>query len=482
MPIPAEAFVLDRETTVPLQTQLRRQIIAAILAGRFKAGDKLPSGRHLAQRLGVARVTVAHAYAELVATDYLISRDRSGHYIADQITPLPPPTHPSTTKPFDWSTVLDDRLLNARRTDHVTDWRHYQYPFVYGQADPDLVDHIAWRECATQALGRREFVPMTGDLYDHDDPELVDYIIRHILPRRGVTATAEQVLLTSGAQNGLWLAATLMLAKGQTAVFEDPGYPGLRTILTQTQARMVQLSIDADGMNPDAIPADTRAVFTTASHHCPTGITLSPARRADLLERALANGFAIIEDDYEFESSFVGAASPALKAMDHAGAVIYVGSFSKTVFPGLRLGYLVADPTVIERARTLRTLTMRHPPGMLQRTLAHFLAQGHYDTQMNRMRRIYATRRAVMAQALVANGLLDHPTARGGSSFWLPTHGLASDRLAAELRGNGVLIESGRPFFVDPQQGAHHYRLAYSSISADRIPEGIARIGRAMHA
>ncbi|KFI28132.1 MocR-like pyridoxine biosynthesis transcription factor PdxR [Paenirhodobacter enshiensis] len=482
MPIPAEAFFIDRASTVPLQVQLRRQIIAGVLEGRFRPGERMPSARHMAGVLAVARVTVTQAYAELVAADYLTSRDRAGHFVSDRIEPLPPAPAPAAGGGFDWDAVLDTRLSRAERKDRVPDWRRYRYPFVYGQADPALVDHAAWRDCARRALGRREFVALTGDLYDSDDPELVDYILRHILPRRGIRAEADQVLLTLGAQNGLWLAAEVMLG-GRTslAAFEDPGYPGLRTILAQTGARLSAVAVDEAGLDPEAIPQGTSAVFTTASHHSPTGVAMSPARRARLLERAGAEGFAVIEDDYEFEMSFAGAPSPALKAMDAGGAVIHVGSFSKSVFPGLRLGYLVADRRVIHEARALRALTLRHPPGMLQRTLAHFLALGHYDTQMNRMRRVYAERRAEMARALVANGLVaGTPSARGGSSFWLATPGgIAADRLAAELRGRDVLIEPGAPFFTDPSRGAGFYRLAYSSIPAERIAEGIARIAAA---
>ncbi|HEY0274489.1 MAG TPA: aminotransferase class I/II-fold pyridoxal phosphate-dependent enzyme, partial [Paenirhodobacter sp.] len=168
----------------------------------------------------------------------------------------------------------------------------------------------------------------------------------------------------------------------------------------------------------------------------------------------------------------------ALKARDAAGAVIYIGSFSKTVFPGLRLGYMVAEPQVIREARALRSLVLRHPPGVLQRTLAYYLSLGHYDAQMTRMRAAYAQRRAAVAQAIAAHGLTPAAeTDRGGSSFWmLLPEGAVSARVAADLRGLGVLIEPGEPFFTTPTDGAGFYRLAYSSIPVERIPDGIARI------
>lgn len=461
---------------------MRRQIISGVLQGQFRGGERLPSSRRLAQHLGVARVTVTQAFAELVATEYLTSRGRSGHFIAENITPLPE-TPPAPQGPgFDWSSRLDLRFSQRQRRDRVADWRSFRFPFVYGQADPELVDHNAWRDCAVRALGRREFAALTGDLYDQDDPELLDYLARHILPRRGIRARPDEILLTLGAQNALWLVSEILLAQGGRAGIEEPCYPGLREILSHTGADILPIPVDAQGLPVDAIAPGVTAVFTTASHQCPTGTTMPLPRRRALLARALTQGFAIVEDDYEFEMSFAGAPSPALKGMDAAGAVIYIGSFSKSVFPGLRLGYIVADPAFVDEARALRGLTLRHPPGMLQRTLFHFLSLGHYDAQLNRMRRAYGERRTVMLRAITDQGLsLASGRDTGGSSLWLqapPGTDMTTTGLA--LRDQSVLIEPGRPFFATPEDGRSHFRLAWSSISAERIEEGIKRIAAAV--
>lgn len=485
MPIPPDAFFLDHGAGLPLQVQLRRQIIAAVTAGRFRAGEKLPSTRALAQHLGVARVTVAQAFAELVSTDYLASRDRAGHFISDGIERRieAEPSAPEGAR-FDWDSKLEGRFGLARRSDRERDWRRFAYPFIYGQADPTLVDHAAWRDCAMRTLGRREFDSVTGDLYDADDAELVDHIARQILPRRGIAAHQAEILLTMGAQNALWLAAQVLLRPGATCAVEDPSYPGQREILQASGAHLLPVPVDAHGLPPDAVPPGVAAVFTTASHQCPTNSTMPLARRRALLARAEAQGFAVVEDDYEFEISFAGAPSPALKAIDRAGAVIYIGSFSKSVFPGVRLGYLVADPRFIAEARALRGMALRHPPGHMQRTLAHFLSLGHYDAQANRMRRAYARRRAVMLDAIAREGLqLASPESNGGSSFWLATpEGGDSLALTEALKARDVLIEPGRPFFADPARGRGFFRLAYSSISAERIPEGIRRIAEVIRA
>lgn len=484
MPIPADSFFLDRGSDVPLQVQLRRQVVRAVLDGQFLPGERMPSCRLLARHLNVARVTVTQAFADLVATEYLTSRGRSGHFVAERHERMPDAlSRLDGAAQFDWRERLGGRFSQVRRTDRLADWHRFHFPFVYGQADAELIDHGAWRDCAVRAHGRREFLSLTADLYGQDDPELIDYIARHILPRRGIRARPAEIMLTLGAQNALWLAAQILLAQGSRCVIEDPCYPGLREILLHTGASLAPVPVDDQGLPVDRIPPDVAAVFTTASHQCPTNTTMSLPRRRALLARALDRGFAVVEDDYEFEMSFAGAPSPALKGMDQAGSVIYVGSFSKSVFPGLRLGYMVADPAFVAEARALRGLTLRHPPGVLQRTLFHFLSLGHYDAQMNRMRRAYRERRAVMAGAIADEGLaLASGRDTGGSSFWLAApDGVDMGALSLRLREQDVLVEPGAPFFADPASGRRFFRLAYSSIAASRIPEGIRRIARMIH-
>ncbi|MFH5775436.1 PLP-dependent aminotransferase family protein [Paracoccus sp. NGMCC 1.201697] len=481
MQIPPETFLIDRKSVLPLQVQLRRQIVLAVHERRLQPGERMPSSRALATHLGVGRITVTQAYGDLVATDYLSARGRSGYFVSDRVEDLaddPAPAPPLAR--FDWAARLDGRNLAARRKDRPTDWRSYPFPFLYGQTDDRLIDLAAWRECAVRALGRRDFGALSHDQYDGDDPELVDFIIRHLLPRRGIKARPEEVLLTMGAQNALWLICAILLGRGETLAMEEPGYPGLHEILATLRANLVPVPIDQDGLPPEAVPEGVSVVFTSPSHQCPTNRTMPRARREALLGMAAARGFVVIEDDYEFEISFSGATSPALKAMDRSGAVIYIGSFSKSVFPGLRLGYIVADPAFVAEARALRGMMLRHPPGHVQRTMAYFLSLGHYDRQLKRMREAYAERRQVTAAALDRHGLdKGTPGGRGGSSFWLrvPT-GLDSDVLARTLKPQGVLIEPGRPFFRGGEAGAAFYRLAYSSIAAQEIDEGIARIAR----
>ena len=484
MSIPAESFVLDPSYAGTLQQQIQELVTQGILSGRFQPGERMPSSRRLADQLAVSRITVTLAYTELVSNDYLASRGRSGYFVSEN-APRPPRfdvTEPLDGEGVDWSRALSQRYSRYTPLARPWDWRKYKFPFIYGQADASLFDHQNWRQCALKALGQRDFEAMTSDYYERDDEKLVEFITRHILPRRGIAARPNEVLLTLGAQNALWISSQLLLTQRRTAAIENPCYPGLREILEQTRCKLDVVDVDQDGLPPDELPADVDVVFSTASHHCPTNTTMPVERRRALLDRADRDGFIVVEDDYEFEMSFARSPSPALKSLDRNGCVIYIGSFSKSVFPGLRLGYLVGPAPFINEARALRALVLRHPPGHSQRTAAYFLSLGHYDAQVRRMGAAYAQRRAVMDQAIRDQNLTIASSGTfGGSSFWMRApEGVNTSDLALRLRDKGVLIEPGRAFFGPDDENHSFYRLAYSSIPPARIPEGIALIAQAI--
>ena len=481
MAIPVEAFYLTPGASGSLQQQIRAMVSQGILAGRFRPGQRMPSSRGLAEHLGVSRITVTLAYADLVSQDYLTSAGRSGYFVSDTapIAQAFPQTAPQA-EAVDFRALTGGRYSQVARVDRPDDWDRYPYPFIYGQADPALFDHQNWRQCALRALGKRDFAALTSDYYERDDPLLVEQLLRTILPRRGIAAREEEVLLTLGAQNALWIAATVLLGPGRRAGVENPGYPSWRGVVAATGAQAVPMDVDAMGLPvTGAMGADV--VFVTPSHQCPTNATMPVERRVALLEAAEAQGFVIVEDDYEFEMSFLRPVAPALKSLDRGGRVIYAGSFSKSVFPGLRLGYLVGPPGFIAEARGLRAMMLKHPPGHIQRTMAYFLGLGHYDALINRMKGAFRRRRQAMAEAIEAEGLeVAGQGGFGGSSFWMrAAPGVDTEALALRLRADGVLIEPGRAFFAG--EGArNHYRLAYSSIALPKIAEGIARIARAL--
>ncbi|MEM9966783.1 MAG: PLP-dependent aminotransferase family protein [Pseudomonadota bacterium] len=484
MALPVETFFLSPEAQGTLQQQIQQMIAQGILSGRFQQGEKLPSTRKLAAHLGVSRITVTIAYTELLANDYLISKGRSGYFVSPN-APAPPDFKlmPLKQDAVDWGRAIGQRFSGGSKLAKPQDWARFRYPFIYGQADPTLFDHANWRLCALQALGQRDFTALTTDYYDQDDPQLIEFIARHILPRRGITARPEQILITLGAQNALWLTTQVLLTQRRRAALEDPCYPALRDILSQSRCHITPVRVDQDGLPPDAIPPTTDVIFTTPSHQCPTNATMPMDRRYALLDRARDMDALIVEDDYEFEMSFLKSPSPALKSLDQDGRVIYIGSFSKSIFPGLRLGYLVGSKPFIKEARALRASVLRHPPGHIQRTAAYFLSLGHYDALIRRMVNALESRRKVMESALSARGL--HVSGRGyfgGSSFWMRApDGVDTDDLAKRLQRKSVLIEPGRAFFAGRSQPANYYRLAYSSIAENRISEGVDAIAEEMH-
>ena len=478
MAIPKETFFLPPDAEGTLQNQIQQLVAEAILSGRFRPGEKMPSSRKLAKHLSVSRITVTLAYTELLADDYLTSRGRSGYYISEN-APQPPKfaITPREDK-VDWARAIGQKFSGGVSLTKPQDWGKYKYPFIYGQADETLFDRSNWRLCALKALGSKDYDALTSDYFDRDDPKLIEFILRHTLPRRGIKAEPDEVLVTLGAQNALWLSANVLLNQRRTAALENPCYPSLRDILTQSRCQVASVEVNASGLPPDSLPADVDVVFTTPSHQCPTATTMPLERRQALLQRASAKDFLIVEDEYEFEMSFLKAPSPALKSLDREGRVIYVGSFSKSLFPGLRLGYLVGSKHFIREARALRSTVLRHPPGHVQRTAAYFLSLGHYDALIRRMGTAFQDRRLAMEEAFLQYGLtVAGQGTFGGSSFWMRApNGVDTEVVAEQLRAKGVLIEPGRPFFTTEDAPKNYYRLAYSSLPVRKITDSVALI------
>jgi len=480
---------LDPAGEASLQSQIRQSVVEAILSRAILPGDKLPSSRALAQQLAVSRNTVVLAYQALIDTGYIEPRERSGYVVSSdapvaRLSVTPPDEVPGDRAgSVDWHAKLVSSCRDIRPVRKPLNWREYPYPFVYGQVDDELFSHTAWRDCARQALGMRNFGRMVGDFGLSDDPMLVNYICSRSLPRRGITARPEQILVTLGAQNALYLVAQLLVSPERRVVIEDPAYPDLRDILQQRTSHITGLPVDSGGLVLDeAVLAGTDAVFITPSHQCPTTHTMPAERRRALLDLAGKHDFLVVEDDYEFEMNFLESATPALKSQDRDGRVIYVGSLSKSVFPGLRLGYLVAPAPLIDEARALRHLILRHPPGHAQRTLAYFMALGHYDAQIRRLRRHLAGRRMALQRALDRHRLFTQTASHfGGTSFWVQgPDWLDARRLAERAAEAGVLIEPGDVFFRQDDPRLNYFRLAYSSIPETRIDEGIARLAAAV--
>lgn len=486
--IPIEMFFQDEEAGQTLQARLAAAIVHAVLETRARPGTRLPSTRSLARSLALSRMTVTLVYQELVAQGYLETQPRSGVVVAATVphrriaarAATPPPAGQAGEAAPDWGRWLADAPPRPRVIRKPVNWRDFRYPFIFGQSDPTLFDLGAWRDCARRAWGTRDFNELAADQYGADDPMLVDYICSHTLPRRGIHAAPDEVLVTLGAQNALYLAIELLARPDRLAVTEEPGYPDFAETLRRANSPTAFLPVDDSGLDPAWLPSGTRLVIATPSHHIPTGATMPLLRRRALLDCASAGDFLVIEDDYDFEMSYLAPPAPSLKSLDRAGRVVYLGSFSKSLFPGLRIGYMVAPAPLIAQARALRAIMLRHPPNHLQRITAYFLALGHYDRHIVRLRHALQGRRALMEAALARSTLrLAGASSSGGSGVWIEgPPGLDSDALAARLRADSVLIEPGSVFFETPPAPCSYFRLGFSSIRDADIGPGIALIDR----
>ncbi len=483
-----QLFHLSSKSGASLQGQLREMMVRAILGGHIPPGSAVPSCRQLAKQLGVARNTVVLAYQHLVDEGYLVSRERSGYYVnqdilAGRVDAEPEEPHSGDMFGPDWGERLRTKPSRWRQIVKPKDWLNYPYPFIYGQCDLALFPVADWRECARRALSVGAIRGWARDSVDSDDPQLLEQIHTRLLPRRGVWATSDEILITVGAQHALYLLANLFFGEESVVGIEDPGYVDARSIFGMTSARLMGLPVDASGLIPDGGLDDCDYVYVTPSHQSPTTVTMPLERRHELLARSVDSDFVIIEDDYESEFNYVGQPTPALKSLDHSDRVVYVGSLSKTLAPGLRLGYMVGPKELIKEARALRRLMLRHPPANNERAVALFLSLGHHDSLVRRLSHAYKERWQVLGQAL-ARHLPESARmpAFGGTSYWVEgPAGLDARVLVERAAQQGILIEPGDVFFLSDTPPRNYFRLGFSSIPVDRIEPGIETLAAIVH-
>jgi GntR family transcriptional regulator/MocR family aminotransferase len=480
-------FRISRDRKISYQRQLREMIVSAILDDKLPLEIPLPSSRELARHLGIARNTVVLAYQQLIDEGYLVARERSGYYIDKTMlngrVRVEPLQFDGAHNPPDWNRHIKFHPSQQRNIIKPIDWKKYPYPFLFGQLDPALFPVADWRECCRQALSVSDIEDVTPDRIDIDDPLLIEQIQARILPRRGVWASRDEILITMGAQQALYILADLLIGKGTRVGMENPGYPDARNIFQLKSPQMVPLNVDEQGLVADDNLNSCEFIYVTPSHQSPTTVTMPLSRREQLLKQAEQNDILVIEDDYESEINFVGDPTPALKSLDASERVIYIGSLSKTLAPGLRVGYMVAPRPLIEEARALRRLMVRHPPANNQRIVALFLSMGHHDSLIHRLSETYKNRWQVMGEAL--NKYLPESSripSFGGTSYWVEgPEGLDTRELKERARVAGILIESGEICFMQDDPPQNFIRLGYSSISAKQIEPGIRKLADLIH-
>lgn len=448
----------------PRGEQLLRQLRGLIASGRLAAGTQLPPTRLLAQQLGLARQTVAEAYERLALEQLIEARPGRGSFVRAASTPesAPPlqaPARLASAARLQAARALPVPLLRFVETPLA------RYDFIGGSPEPRLFPHADWRRHLHAA--QRQMSEGSAHAPPAGLPALREAIAEQVSYARGVRCQAADVIVTQGAQQAFDLLVRLLVGPGELAAVESPTYPPLLGLLQAQGARIARVPVDDQGLDVAQLPAGARLVYTTPAHQFPLGMAMSMARRRALLAWAAREGALLIEDDYDSEFRFEGSPRDSLQGLDWEGHVVFVGSFSKTLAPSLRLGYLIvpsARPELREALLHLKHLADMHGPGLQQAALARFMAEGGYRRHLRRSQAEYGERREQLLQGL-------RPLAR-----WLtPVRAEAGFHLAARLH---------HPTLDAPQLAALARRLdlglyplqAFGEAGGDGLVLGLGRI------
>ncbi|GAA1683755.1 PLP-dependent aminotransferase family protein [Fodinicola feengrottensis] len=461
-----------------LAARIYRQLHDAVLDGRLRPGERLPSARDLAAQLAVSRNTVAAAYERLTAEGFLVGRVGAGTYVqAEKLGQGRSRTAPG-------GAVVRPRALWRDLPAARTPTAAAPYDFRVGMPDPRLFPLQSWRRLVT-----RELRPGLLHSAEYKDPAghpgLRAAIARHLGVSRSVRAGADDVVITHGAQQAIDLIGRVMVDPGDTVAVEEPGYPPVRALFESLGARVVGVRVDAEGLDVTALPAAARLVYTTPSHQFPLGTTMSLRRRDALLEWAARHGAVVVEDDYDSEFRFSDRPLEPLQSIDRYGRVVYVGSFSKTLLPMLRLGLLVAPVSLQPALRAAKQLSDWHSEMSTQAALARFVEDGLLARHIRRATREYAGRYELIHEAL-----------QGSLAPWLdPVPSVCGLHVCSRLRADtgidvaavveravaaGVAVEPLSEYCAgEPAQGLV---LGYGGIAIADLPAGLRRLADSFQA
>ncbi len=453
-----------------------RQIRDAILDGRLRAHEVLPSSRELACRLQVSRNTVTLAYERLQAEGFVASRAGAGTFVSDGIRPRAPggpPGSPLRPRAI-WDDIPEGRDMSASEAD---------FDFRPGVPDASRFPFGPWRARLSSQLHHRT-VGTAANIGAAGHPGFRRAIARHIGVSRAVRATEDDILVTSGSQQALDLIARVLLQPGETVAVEDPGYPLPRRAFHAYGCQVAGVPVDGEGLVVEAIPDEARLVYVTPSHQYPLGMTMSMRRRQALVAWAQRCDAAIVEDDYDSEFRYAGRPLEPLQSQDTSGRVLYVGSFSKVMLPTLRLGFLVAPPPLNAAFRKAKYLADWHTAVPFQEAAAMFMDDGLLGHHIRRMRRVYAQRhdRLVSLLARQFSGLLTPLPSAGGlhlTAILEAEDGPTDLSIAACAAAEGVAIFPLSLHYAAtrPRQG---FLFGYGAIDLERIPEGLTRLRRCL--
>jgi GntR family transcriptional regulator / MocR family aminotransferase len=472
----------SEDAAIALHRRLYFILRTAILDGRLSVGARLPSSRAMAQQMGVSRNTVVTALDQLTAEGFIGSQRGSG----TRVIARPPPPSLAAREPVSHS-IRQGRAI-SRRARHLTElelpFGHASFlPLAPGLPDLDAFPHREW----SRLLARRWRRPPRSLMAPRDaagHPDLRAAISEHLGRTRAVRCTPDQIILVAGAQQGLDLAARVLLDPGDQAMIEDPCYGGLKGALYAAGAEPVPVTVDGDGFDPELAERlwpQARLACITPSHQFPSGSTMPLERRLALIDWANRRGGWIVEDDYDSDFRYAGAPLAALQGLDDGNRTIYCGSFSKSMFPALRLGWLVVPQDLLPAFLAVRRMADVAPSGLTQAAMADFMAEGHFAAHLRRMRGLYAERRLILQQAAsqYLNGLLEVTTGDAGTHAigWLPP--ATDDRAAAAAaEAQGLAPSPLSRYRMTP--GPPGLILGYGNTASATIERAILTLARAL--
>jgi GntR family transcriptional regulator/MocR family aminotransferase len=474
---------LDGRSQTPLFRQVYEQLRELILSGALPAGTRLPASRKLAQDHRVARVTITAAIEQLAAEGYVISRVGAGTFVTDALpAPAAAPDKARSFRPAlsDWGrrvlSVGDDTRIPASATRQAID-------FGFGRSFPHTFPYDIWRRLLARYLSTDDTMLSRYGSAAGFNPlrEAVgDYLAR----LRGVRCGPEQVVIVSGMQQALDILGRLLLNDGDQVLVETPGYAGAFELFRTFGARLTALPVDDEGFPVDQIPTgcQARLVFVTPSNQFPKGGTMPLGRRLALLRWASQAGALILEDDYDGELRYGSQPIAALQGLDREGRVVYLGTFSKVLFPTLRLGYVVLPPALLSPFLQAKRLIDRGAPALTQAAVADFIAEGHFERHLRRLRREYGRRRQVLVESLQEElpGEVHFSKTEAGLHVMLYLDRSRDEAtVVKEAAAAGVGIYPGRLYHLE-RPARPSILLGFSGLSEAEIREGVARLARVL--
>jgi GntR family transcriptional regulator / MocR family aminotransferase len=483
-------ITLDSQSSEPLHRQLYAEIRRSILSGRLARGQKVPSTRALSESLGISRATVTMSYECLLSEGYLEALTGSGTYVCRQLPDeLLRAKNPTKDKPTTKSTsrgtnykklskygaYLRDKPLFTQY-----DYDEPEIQFAFGRPAYDQFPMREWQHLYNVHLKRVQLseldCPSNSQGYEPLRKAIASYLGR----ARAVSCDPNQIIIVNGSQQAIDLVARVILDRGDSVGIEEPSYIGARKAFEVQGAQLIPLPVDHDGLKVGDLHLQPhlKLVYVTPSHQFPTGVVLSLPRRLELLNWAEKTGTFIVEDDYDSEFRYKGRPIPALAGLEHHETVLYIGTFSKVLFPSLRLGYLVVPQPLINVFARAKWLADRHTPLVEQQVLTDFINQGHLERHIRRMRNLYEEKRKHVVSVL--RGAFGDRVAILGDNAGINVliriqSEIDDEEIVTRARGLGVGVVAAKNFYLG-EGNRGEFLLNYGSLSEEQISDGVQRL------